>query len=214
MAAIYEAYKRIHEEGAIGDLRKIVFHTGHPGPIEIGCNPEFLEWLTDPKLNGGGALTDFGCYGANITTWLIKGTVPLTVSCTVQQIKPDLYPRVEDEATLILTYPTAQVIIQASWNWPHNVKDMEVYGRKGYIICRNSTDMLQFESGDEKPVAFEAPELAEGFHDPFALLHQVVVKGYHLPEYDLSGPENSKIVMQNFACCTTFSKNREDDNLE
>ncbi|MEN8798441.1 MAG: Gfo/Idh/MocA family oxidoreductase [Flavobacteriaceae bacterium] len=192
----FEAYRRIHEESAIGEIRKIVFHTGHPGPIEIGCNPEFLEWLTDPKLNGGGALTDFGCYGANITTWLMKGAVPLTVSCTVQQIKPDLYPKVEDEATIVLTYPSAQVIIQASWNWPHNVKDMEVYGNEGYIICKNSKDMLQFESGDEDQVSFEAPSLPEGFHDPFALLHQVVVKGYQLPSYDLSGPDNNKIVMQ------------------
>ncbi|MGB5237245.1 MAG: Gfo/Idh/MocA family oxidoreductase, partial [Flavobacteriaceae bacterium] len=89
----YEAYRRIYEEKAIGDIRKIVFHTGHPGPVEIGCNPEFLEWLTDPNLNGGGALTDFGCYGANISTWLMKGVVPLTVSCTVQQLKPLLYPK-------------------------------------------------------------------------------------------------------------------------
>ncbi len=192
----YEAYRRIYEEKAIGDIRKIVFHTGHPGPVEIGCNPEFLEWLTDPKLNGGGALTDFGCYGANISTWLMKGVVPLTVSCTVQQLKPLLYPKVEDEATIILTYPKAQVIIQASWNWPHNVKDMEVYGNKGFIICKNGTDMIQFNGKTQEQHAFEAPGLPSGLHDPFALLHQVVLKGHQLPEYDLSGWQNNKIVMQ------------------
>ncbi len=192
----HEAYRRIYQERSIGEIRKIVFHTGHPGPIEIGCNPEFLEWLTDPKLNGGGALTDFGCYGANLSTWLMEGAVPLTVSCTVQQIKPDLYPKVEDEATIILTYPKTQVIIQASWNWPHNVKDMEVYGKEGYIICKNSTDMLQFNSKNEKLNSSIAPELPHGFHDPFALLHKVVLKGYLLPANDLSGTENNQIVMQ------------------
>ena len=70
----FEAYKIIHEEQKIGPIRRLIFYTGHPGPIEIGCNEEFLEWLTDPVLNGGGSLTDFGCYGANLTNWLMKGT--------------------------------------------------------------------------------------------------------------------------------------------
>ena len=192
----YEAYKRINDEGTIGDIRKIVFHTGHPGPIEIGCNPEFLEWLTDPELNGGGALTDFGCYGANLSTWLMKGAQPKTVSCTVQQIKPHLYPKVEDEATIVLTYPQTQVIIQASWNWPHNVKDMEVYGKEGYILCKNSTDMLTLEKDKEEVESFKATELPKGIHDPFALLHNVVKKNYQLSAYDLSGVANNRIVMQ------------------
>ena len=192
----YDAYRRIHREGEIGDIRKIVFHTGHPGPIEIGCNPEFLEWLTDPVLNGGGALTDFGCYGANLSTWLMKGATPNTVSCTVQQIKPDLYPKVEDEATIVLTYPKAQVIIQASWNWPHNVKDMEVYGKDGYILCKNSKEMVVLPKGEETSSLTEAPELEQGMHDPFALLQKVVKENYVLEPYDLSGLDNNRIVMQ------------------
>jgi len=54
------AYDLVHEN-AIGEIRKIVVHEGHRGPKEIGVGPEFLAWLTDPKLNGGGALFDFGC---------------------------------------------------------------------------------------------------------------------------------------------------------
>ena len=54
-----KAWQYIIEQKLAGDLRKIVFHTGHQGPFEIGCNKEFTDWLTDPVLNGGGALTDF-----------------------------------------------------------------------------------------------------------------------------------------------------------
>ena len=68
-----KAYQVIKEEKRIGDIRKIVFHTGHRGPVEIGCSAEFLHWLTDPVLNGGGALIDFGCYGADLATWLMNG---------------------------------------------------------------------------------------------------------------------------------------------
>jgi len=59
----HEAYRQIHSLGTIGEIRKVVVHDGHRGPEEIGVTSEFLEWLTDPVLNGGGAITDFGCYG-------------------------------------------------------------------------------------------------------------------------------------------------------
>src|SRR5256886_14726779 len=127
------AYDLAHEN-AIGEIRKIVVHDGHHGPKEINVGPEFLAWLTDPKLNGAGALFDFGCYGADLATWLMDGRRPDSVTAVTQQIKPDVYPRVDDEATIILTYHREQAIIQASWNWPFSRKDMEVYAQNGYAI--------------------------------------------------------------------------------
>ncbi|WP_430966360.1 Gfo/Idh/MocA family protein [Spongiimicrobium sp. 2-473A-2-J] len=191
----YEAKDRLMK-GSIGDLRRIIFHTGHPGPIEIGCNPEFLEWLTDPKLNGGGALTDFGCYGANLATWLMKGVHPEKVYCTTQQLKPERYPKVEDDATIILTYPKVQVIIQASWNWSHNRKDMEIYGTTGYIICKDGSHMEILEKESDGPFDVVAPPLSKGIDDPFALLQKVVKENYQLNAYDVSSLENNMVVMQ------------------
>ncbi len=89
----HRAYAMIHREKAIGEIRKVVVHDGHQGPKEIGVNQEFLDWLTDPVQNGGGALIDFGCYGADLITWLMKGEKPVSVSATTQQIKPDIYPK-------------------------------------------------------------------------------------------------------------------------
>jgi predicted dehydrogenase len=130
----------------IGDIRKVVVHDGHSGPKEIGVEPEFLSWLTDPKLDGAGALFDFGCYGADLMTWLMHGQRPLTVTAVTQQIKPDIYPRVDDEATIVLTYPKAQAIVQASWNWPFSRKDMEVYGQTGYVITVKN-DLIRVRRG-------------------------------------------------------------------
>ena len=48
------AFDLVHEN-ALGEIRKIVVHDGHRGPKEIGCSADFLAWLTDPVLNGGGA---------------------------------------------------------------------------------------------------------------------------------------------------------------
>ncbi len=129
-----EAFTLVHDQHKIGDLRKIVVHDGHNGPKEIGCSQAFLDWLTDPVLNGGGALPDFGCYGADLITWLMDGARPTSVFAVTQHIKPEVYPKVEDEATIVVTYPKAQGIIQASWNWPFGRKDMEIYGKTGYVL--------------------------------------------------------------------------------
>jgi predicted dehydrogenase len=107
-----------------------------------------------------------------------------------------LYPKVEDEATIILTYPKTQVIIQASWNWPHNVKDMEVYGTRGYLICKNHTDVVILRDQNKEPEKSVAPPRETGLDDPFALLQKVVQEGYELPDYDPSSLENNLIVMQ------------------
>jgi predicted dehydrogenase len=120
-------------EGKIGELRKLVIHDGHSGPKEIGVGPEFLSWLTDPKQNGGGALFDFGCYGVDLATWIMHGELPLTVTAVTLRLKPQTYPNVDDDSTIVLTYPHAQAIIQGSWNWPFSRKDMEIYGATGYV---------------------------------------------------------------------------------
>jgi len=137
----HAAYEMVHDRKEIGDIRKIVVHDGHRGPKEIGCSQYFLAWLTDPVLNGGGALNDFGCYGADLATWLMDGQRPLSVTAVTQQIKPDIYPKVEDEATIVITYPKAQAILQASWNWPFDRKDMEIYGRTGQVLVPHANEL-------------------------------------------------------------------------
>jgi predicted dehydrogenase len=125
----------IKEKQAAGEIRKMVAMDGHSGPKAINVQPEFLAWLSDPEKNGGGALFDFGCYGANLMTWLMDNARPIAVTAVTQQFQPSVYPRVDDEATILVEYPKAQGIIQGSWNWPFNRKDLEVYGDHGLAIA-------------------------------------------------------------------------------
>lgn len=171
-----EAYDLLHQ-GAVGDLRKFVARDGHRGPKEIGVGPEFFTWLTDPKLNGAGALFDFGCYGADLVTWLLDNQRPLTVTAVTQQIKPDVYPRVDDEATIILTYRKAQAIIQASWNWPFDVKDIQVYGRTGYVKTVQRDRVLVRREGERDERSEGAPPIPSPDDDPIAYLRAVVLDG-------------------------------------
>ena len=173
----HAAYDLVHA-GALGEVRKVVVHDGHNGPKEINVEPEFFAWLTDPKLDGGGALFDFGCYGADLMTWLMDGQRPVTVTAVTQQIKPEIYSRVDDEATIVLTYPHAQAIVQASWNWPFGRKDMEVYGRTGYAITVQRDDIRVRRGGEssrEEQVAAKAVP-APG-DNSLSYLRAVVVDG-------------------------------------
>ena len=188
--------KDMLDEGTLGPLRKLVIHDGHRGPKEIGVNDEFLEWLTDPIQNGGGALTDFGCYGANLAVWLLNGDRPESVTGITQTIKPDVYPNVDDEATVILKYKDAQIIIQASWNWPVSRKDMEVYGKKGFAVADNGSQLRYRLGDDEDEVTLSLESRPYPLNDPFALLAAVVNGEIKLPEYDLSSLENNMLVVE------------------
>ncbi len=172
----HDAYDLIHS-GALGDLRKVVVHDGHSGPKEIGVGPEFLSWLTDPKLNGGGALFDFGCYGADLMTWLMNGEKPLTVTAVTQQIKPEIYPKVDDEATIVVTYPTAQAIVQASWNWPFDRKDMEIYGATGSVVTVKRDGLLVRRTGDAEPRIEKAKPVPPPYDDSLTYLRAVLLDG-------------------------------------
>ncbi len=196
-ASNHYVHRHAVEEAAFGAIRKMVVHDGHPGPREIGVQPEFLEWLTDPVLNGGGALTDFGCYGANLMTWLMNGERPLAVTAVLQKLKVDdpVYRDVDDEATIVVEYPSATGIIQASWNWPFDRKDMEVYGDSGYAFALDANRLRVRLPGEQEQLARGAGLKAPHDH-PLAYLAAVVRGEIDVPPHALSALENNLTVTE------------------
>lgn len=191
--------KEILDGGQIGELRKMVIHDGHRGPKKIGVNREFLDWLIDPILNGGGAITDFGCYGANLSTWLHRGKRPLSVTAVVQQMQPQNNPKVDDDAIIILKYENSNVVIQASWDWPIGRKDMEVYGLKGVVYADNRHDLrLRIAEGYDgfQEEKMKLPERKPPYNDPFSLMVALINKQIQLEDFALSSLENNMIVVE------------------
>lgn len=183
--------------GRLGELRKVVVHDGHEGPKEIGVGPEWLPWLTDPAQNGAGALFDFGCYGADLMTVLMHGRPLLSVTAVTQTDKPEIYPRVDDDATVILRYPKAQAVLMPSWNWSFARKDMEVYGNAGYAITVGADHVRVRYRGEkaEQDPPLTAPPLAGTQHDSLSYL-AAVLHGQVQPDGDLSSLETNVVVMQ------------------
>src|SRR4051812_28052435 len=168
-----EIWKMMKEQNAGGEIRKMVAMDGHEGPKEIKVQPEFLAWLTDPVKNGAGALFDFGCYGANLMTWLMDNQRPVKVTALAQTNKPAIYPKVDDESTILVEYPKAQGIIQASWNWPYSRKDFEVYGENGYAIATGGNNLRVRIPGDKPEESRTPPELKPDERDSIAYLTAV-----------------------------------------
>jgi len=196
-----QIFQMVNDRHAIGDVRKMIVHDGHQGPKEIGCSPDFLNWLTDPVKNGGGALRDFGCYGANLMTWLMHGQAPIAVTAVTHQIKPNFYPKVDDDATILLEYPTATGIIEASWNWPFGIKDWEVFGVTGYLHALNDKVLEERmkQSYDSIPVHPAA------YHDNISYLADVL-SGKIDPAEDLSSLPNNLIVVRILEAATRSAR--------
>ena len=187
--------QQLAEDGKLGEIRKVMLNDGHQGPREIGVSDEFFAFLTDPVQNGAGALTDFGCYGANLMTWLMQGEKPLSVTAVTHQNKPDIYPKVDDEATIILQYPKAQCVIQASWNWTFGRKDMEVYGTQGYAVAVNATTVRQRFQEKSPEETLKLDPRPDPYLDPFSVLADVVQGRLTLDQNDLYGlPVNVTVV--------------------
>ncbi len=192
-----KTFQLVNDSNFVGNIKKVVIHDGHQGPKEIGCDKVFLDWLTDPVQNGGGALIDFGCYGANLMTYLMKGEEPISVTAVTQHFKPEVYPKVEDEATIIVSYQKAQCIIQASWNWPFSRKDMEVYGDLGQILTVNNSDMrLRGKAMKvEQKVQVTSKDIAV-YEDPFVYFFDVLKGKVTMSNYDLYSLKNNMIVVE------------------
>lgn len=186
----------VDDNAAIGPVRKVLVRDGHGGPIEGGCRPDFLSWLTDPSLSGGGALNDFGCYGANLLTRMMRGRLPQSVTAVSRQFKPELYPRVEDDALIVLSYPEVEAVIEASWNWPFARKDIEVYGEDGYVIADDALTVRFRRPTDAGERTVTLDRLPRNQAEPFAHMAAILRGETILEKDDLSGLSNNIAVVQ------------------
>ena len=212
----HKAYDMLNN-GTIGELRKVIISDGHKGPKKIGVNSEFLEWLTDPFYNGGGAIMDFGCYGVNLMTWLQNGKRPNTVTAVTQQLQPENNPKVDDEAIIILTYEDVNATIQASWNWPIGRKDMEIYGLNGVIYADNRNNLrVRIAEGYDgyHEESYQLKEREAPLNDPFALFAAVIRKEIILKPFEPSTIENNIIVVEILEAARKSAKAKKTIELD
>jgi len=128
-------------------------------------------------------------------TWLMNGQPPKAVTAVTQQFQPEIYPKVDDEANVILTYPSAVAIIQASWNWPFDRKDMTVYGRTGYARTVLHDQVEVRRRGEREGRITDAARLKSPYDDPLHYL-AAIIHGEISESGDLSSLKTNLIVSE------------------
>lgn len=125
--------------GRVWRLRGIVGHGGPGGPE--GLNKYFFNWLTDPEKNGAGALVDFGCYNALWSLWYFGR--PERVYAQVNHLRPREFPKVEDNADLMLSWRDSVGLFEGSWDLPRGFQDLEIFGLKGSVYMKDGSAELR-----------------------------------------------------------------------
>lgn len=142
------------DSGAVGKIWRLHGIVGHGGPGSEGTrNKYFFEWLTDPVKNGAGALMDFGCYNALWSLWYLGR--PEKVYAQANHLRPETFPKVEDNADLVLSYPQGVGIFEASWDLPRSYQDLEVFGRSGSIYMKQSGVELRKSGAEPQQLPLE-----------------------------------------------------------
>ena len=128
------------------------------------------------------------------------------MTAITQQFQPAVYPRVDDEATILLEYPKAQGIIQASWNWPASRKDLEVYGERGFAIATGGNSLRVGAPKEPDRVVTPDPRAAD---ERDSIAHLIaVVRGKRKPNA-LSSLENNMIVTEILAAARDSARTHQ-----
>jgi predicted dehydrogenase len=150
------------DSGVLGKPWRLHGIVGHGGPGSEGPRSKhFFEWLTDPIKNGAGALMDFGCYNALWSLWYLGR--PEAVYATVNHLRPERFPKVEDNANLLLSYKGGVGIFEGSWDLPRSFQELEIFGLNGSLLMQNGRVELRKgrAAGEEVKIEPLPPERAE-----------------------------------------------------
>ncbi len=151
------AAKAEADRGTIGRVWRLHGTVGHGGPGSEGPrNQYFFAWLTDPVANGAGSLVDFGCYNALWSLWYLGR--PETVYATVNHLRPEVFPKVEDNADMVLSYENGVGIFEASWDLPRGFQELEVYGLGGSLNMRDGKTELRVDGQPAKDLPLQPLE--------------------------------------------------------
>ena len=177
--------------GAVGEPVQLSHRGGHAGPREYGCSPQFCEWLYDPTRNGGGALVDYCGYGAILCRTVLGR--PDAVTAVARHLRKEGLPA-EDNAVVILRYPRALGLLEASWTQigAEPALAMVVFGDAGTLLVHQPKATREGEKAGAGRIQLVTAGGSEWIDPP--ALPAAERDG---PSYFLSNSEFSKLAYSN-----------------
>lgn len=163
--------------GRVGKVWRLhgVVGNGGPSPRDLR-RKVFFDWLTDPDANGAGSLVDFGIYSATWAVWHLG--LPSDVYAVTHRLQPDRFPKVEDNAVMVLSYPQAVGIFEGSWNLPRGFQQLEVFGHEGSLAMNR--DSLAFRASRKAEAQVEPEPLGAKASHPVRYMIDKVTSGKRL----------------------------------
>lgn len=134
----YPSYQDVYNTvnlDSIGGIKKILINTGKTQTKEQIS----LSSLTTPLADGSTVLNNFGCYGADVMTWFMRGLKPVAITVLTRDSKSEINSEATGDANIILEYPGVTGLIKTSWKEPAH--QLEVVGRKGNLYASGSSDI-------------------------------------------------------------------------
>ncbi len=125
-----KAAEEILKSGELGDIFYARMRMAHRGPQELGCSPEFCEWLYSETENGGGAYMDYCCYGAASFCYLF-GKPERVEGWRGRLLKKNL--PVDDNGLLTLYYKDKVCVAEGSWTQGPSHQGASFYGTSGVM---------------------------------------------------------------------------------
>jgi glucose-fructose oxidoreductase len=160
--------KEMIDAGAIGDVWELKWRNGaslgplahgsaHPGGTvvagAVSDAEKAAEWWHQ-EAEGGGALLDYCCYGACLAAWYF-GAAPRAV----QGLRANLMSpgSADDNAVLLLRYPAALAVLEASWTTFHAGVPTGpiIYGTRGTLVVDGANVLLHDRRGAAEPSRIE-----------------------------------------------------------
>lgn len=144
------------EQGAVGRVFSTKYRSAHNGPRALGCSPYFCDWLYDNERNGAGALMDYCCYGAALARAVLGP--PSQVTGVTGRLVHEFVAQ-EDNALLVLSYPNAMAVAEASWSQIGHLTSYTgvMYGTEGTLVVHNTgrlqRAMAAIDDGEDVDVA-------------------------------------------------------------
>jgi predicted dehydrogenase len=165
----WQEFERLLLDGAVGPITYLKYRSAHNGPREIGCDPEFWEWLYDGERNGAGAYMDYCCYAADLCARVLG--LPQQVM-GMRGIFAKDYPLPDDNAMVVMRYPHAFGVAEASWTQTvgYATPNPLAYGTGGSLAIDHGSLLLQ-RPGKEVETITPPPTAAPRRSAPEYFIH-------------------------------------------
>lgn len=139
-APIVRRTAELVREGAVGGVRRVVWHTLRTRPA-VAVGEEAGNWRVDPQVAGGGVLTDHGWHVFYVLQrWV--GEAPRSVSARLETRRHTRWP-VEDTATVRVGFERATAEILLTWAADERRNWAAVTGTAGTLELQDDTLVLR-----------------------------------------------------------------------